>query len=51
MDLHAFSSNEVVSQRDGRREKEKYPIIFPFEETCDASWIRQSDVRNQKNRN
>lgn len=37
-----FYSDSPGSQRDSQREKGRFPIIFPFEETCDASHIRQS---------
>lgn len=51
MNLHVFYYDSSRSQRDSQREKEKYPIIFPFEEACDISQIRQFEVITNTNMN
>lgn len=45
MNLHSFNS-DVTRRPNGIPDvkKGKQAIIFPFEETCDVSWIRQQQT-------
>lgn len=49
MNLHSFNSNVVLCPK-GTPDVwgGKQTIIFPFEKTCDVSWIRQSHVKNKR---